>query len=156
MFIFFCWNRGSHACTSTFIKGAVFKAPQHFFFQIYFHLWMEFHVWMFFLHLCMCTIYAWYYRDRKRGYWISGHWNYRWFWAAMCVLETESGCSTRAAIDLNLWVISPVPFSPTPPDILNWKWYIYIYTHTMFPSAVESREGAVLIHEMGQTAPVGC
>lgn len=37
------------------------------FFQIYFHLWMKFHVWMFYLHLFMCTVYAWYNRDRKEG-----------------------------------------------------------------------------------------
>lgn len=43
MFIFFCWswvlNWGSHACTGTFTKWAVFSSPQHFFKFIFIYEW---------------------------------------------------------------------------------------------------------------------
>lgn len=116
MFIFFCWswvlNWGSHACTS---MSCLFSPTT--FFQVYFHLWMKFYIWMFYLHftcIYVCALFMPGTIETGRGYWISGLWNYRWFWAALCVLETEPGCSARAAVGLNLWVISPVPFSPTP------------------------------------------
>ena len=45
----------------------------------------------------------------RREHWIPWNWSYRWVWAVVWVLGTESGPSARAESTHDSWAISPAP-----------------------------------------------
>ena len=59
--------------------------------------------------------------------WISWNWNYRWLWATVWGLGTESGFSARTLSALNYWGISLAPNSKQLPRPLFSGSQIVIY-----------------------------
>ena len=55
-------------------------------------------------------MYAGAWKEAQRGHQTPWHWGYKWLWAIMWVLGTESGAFAKAVITLSWWAIFPAPY----------------------------------------------
>lgn len=90
-------------------------------------------------------IHAWIQRRPQKQHWILQNWSYRWLWATIWVLETESRSRVRATRALNWWDIFAAQGSSFSCGFWGFKlrlsclggwhftdWVIYLVLHCFF------------------------